>query len=736
MQECGRKVAYRFPTFACFEKNTLIHSSNYKLTMTHTFSLEKLPPNFTSISSSYKMKALLAVAGIILFITCYFAMLAAFAWLLYYSITYEIETVNRYTIILKLASIAGSGMMLFFGVKFMFKKGQKFDGNDIEITPQTEPELYEFIQQLIKETGAPKPKKIGINNDVNAFVYYNSTFLSLFFPAKKNLMIGMGLMNALNLSEFKAVLAHEFGHFSQSSMRVGSYIYMSNRVIHDMVFNRDKWDELLNNWRAVDIRLSFMAWAITPLVWLVRQLMMLFYKLLNILNASLSREMEFHADKVAVSVTGSDAIVDALWKLEYASMALNETYEAVYHSVKQGVYAENIYRHQLENLAGYKNQMEEGISKQSTNEHGVRTVFDKEVYSSLSMYDSHPPSSERERNAKTPFIKAETDTRTPTELFQKALDVQQRLTHDLYVNAYQVDSSEWKLKASSKAISTFIEEERKDKELFPQELRNTFSLRFVSEIQHEEVIEENNFLALEKDQRTHLYAELINRKLPALMEPVLEFDQKIQHAQEIADGRVKARVFSFGGVNYKRKNIQHAINYIATTKQKYLNESFQDWDKEFIHLAYAKSVEGNRDNEFVQNLKFLTGIQDCLKAVVAGQGVLIDLINRITSMNQVTEEDLKGFRREVSGRVTTSLADALNGLKELEVIPLPNIPTKDDFLNATINDVQLVTLTAECFNDGSLNIFLSQIDTLVFNLNRVQMKALGQLIHVSGLSLN
>ena len=76
--------------------------------------------------------------------------------------------------------------------------------------------------------------------DVNAAVFYNESLLSLFLPASKNLVIGLGLVNRLNLSEFKAVLAHEFGHFSQSSMKLGTYVYTANRILADIVYARDR----------------------------------------------------------------------------------------------------------------------------------------------------------------------------------------------------------------------------------------------------------------------------------------------------------------------------------------------------------------------------------------------------------------------------------------------------------------------------------------------------------------
>ncbi|MGB0177640.1 MAG: M48 family metalloprotease, partial [Owenweeksia sp.] len=374
--------------------------------MNTVLSLAELPANFTATKSSYKSKAVIATLGVVLFLICYFAMLVGFVLLFQYALMYDIVHINKFTILLKIGAVAGSAMLLLFGIKFMFKKAQKFEGKSVEITKESEPELYAFIQDLVKQTGAPKPKYIGVNNDVNAFVYYGNTFLSLFLPARKNLMIGMGLMNGLNVSEFKAVLAHEFGHFSQSSMRVGSYVYMANRIIHDMVYNRDRWDMLLDQWRGLDIRVSFMAYALMPVVWLVRQFMVLFYKLLNILYASLQREMEFHADKVAVSVSGSEAIVTALWKLEFASAALQEAYQNIHYAAKQNIYSENIYDQQTSILQDFRTKMEHLISEMKIDDQGVRKVFGEEVYSTLSMYDSHPPSSDRERNAKSPYINA------------------------------------------------------------------------------------------------------------------------------------------------------------------------------------------------------------------------------------------------------------------------------------------------------------------------------------------
>src|SRR5439155_1223218 len=119
-------------------------------------------------------------------------------------------------------------------------KSQHVNTNGYVLLYEAEhPQLFAFIRQLCRDTAAPFPRNVYVSLEVNAAVFYDTSLLSLILPVRKNLLIGLGLVNMLDLDEFKAVLAHEFGHFSQSSMKVGSYVYTTNRIITDMVYGRD-----------------------------------------------------------------------------------------------------------------------------------------------------------------------------------------------------------------------------------------------------------------------------------------------------------------------------------------------------------------------------------------------------------------------------------------------------------------------------------------------------------------
>ena len=134
--------------------------------------------------------------------------------------------------------------------RFAAEEALRFDEDDyLEITEREQPELYAFIRRLCSEVRAPFPHRIFISPEVNAAVFYDTTLLNLIFPVRKNLLIGLGLVNVLNVNEFKAVLAHEFGHFSQSTMALGNYVVVANRVIGDLVAGRDFWDDWLEDWK-------------------------------------------------------------------------------------------------------------------------------------------------------------------------------------------------------------------------------------------------------------------------------------------------------------------------------------------------------------------------------------------------------------------------------------------------------------------------------------------------------
>ena len=252
-------------------------------TISYPASPTNIPKNLTALTPSYQTRAFLAILAIIFFFLLYVALVVSLGFLVHWAFTYDILSVNKLTILGKVGAVAGTVMLFLFTLKFIFKLKNNKPKNRIKLNKETYPELWSFILKICDETGAPKPKSIYADPDVNAYVSYTNMWLSLFLPVKKELTIGLGLVSCVNMSEFKAIMSHEFGHFAQRSMKIGSYIISANTIIHDMIYSRDRWDNILDQWRASDIRLSFAAWIITPVIWIIRQVLALFYQFLNIL---------------------------------------------------------------------------------------------------------------------------------------------------------------------------------------------------------------------------------------------------------------------------------------------------------------------------------------------------------------------------------------------------------------------------------------------------------------------
>lgn len=159
-----------------------------------------------------------------------------------------------------------------------------------EIQQSDAPKLFALIEEISHRAGEKMPGHVYISPAVNACVFYDKPLLSMFFNRRKNLEVGLGLLFGLNKEEFKAVIAHEYGHFGQKSMRIGQVVSICYNIISNLV-NAEQTSIL----RPI-LRKSFL--------YVQRGFM------------TLSRTMEYEADVRSAMVAGSEAAISALCKIE------------------------------------------------------------------------------------------------------------------------------------------------------------------------------------------------------------------------------------------------------------------------------------------------------------------------------------------------------------------------------------------------------------------------------------
>ena len=679
-----------------------------------------VPKNLTALTPSYQLRAGLAVAAIIVFFLLYFALVAALAYLVYLALVYPMGSVNKLTILMKFGAIAGSVMLFVFTLKFIFKIKNHQPENRIKLDKKAYPELFGFVDQICKDTGAPKPRHIYADPDVNAYVSYSNMWLSLLLPVRKDLTIGLGLVGCLNLSEFKAVIAHEFGHFAQRSMKIGSYIVSANTIIHDMIFNRDKWDEALERWRNSDIRLSAAAWVITPVIWAIRQVLSLFYAFLNIMHSSLSREMEFNADKVAVSAAGSSAIVSALWKLDHGAANWNGTMNNAYLASQKMMFPRNLYSHYnlaMDRITPLRNQMIDALPDDPK---GGRRFFSGSEASKVSMYASHPPNDMRENSAKTPFVPCETDDRSPWVLFSKGQGLQEEMSGLIYQKYLGKSPKEF---AGVEEFELFIASETQGRELLEAH-HNTFKDRFFyipspEEIEQQGLTPGANLEALLSD----LMAEL-----GVLMSPIREIETLMLKAQQIANGTAAEKTFSFGGKTYDNKSLQEGYTELLKQREAIYANNFKQWDTSFCALHLAMAKRAGREKQLSNLYNQHVALSQVYMSIAQVKNSVFSELRSLQGRKDVTELEVDDFGMRIMQKL-----DQLNAsLKTLDAgffVPLPNIESVEELKSAIVEGGMFKKeATAHLFKSGGFERIAHALTSATDHCQRLDQKSIAAIL--------
>lgn len=201
--------------------------------------------------------------------------------------------------------IAG-GILVLFMIKPLFAPRQKRQ-DPRTLDPEDEPFLHAFVRRVAEAVGAPPPRRIDVDCQVNASAGFRRGMLS-FFGRDLVLTVGMPLVAGLSLQQLAGVLAHELGHFSQGGgMRLSYLIRSINYWFHRVVHERDGWDASLEETRRSND--SWLVMAIAHLssffVWISRSILRGLMNLGHLVSSYLLRQMELDADRYEARLVGS-----------------------------------------------------------------------------------------------------------------------------------------------------------------------------------------------------------------------------------------------------------------------------------------------------------------------------------------------------------------------------------------------------------------------------------------------
>lgn len=278
--------------------------------------------------------AVLAVVTCVMLIlpVVYVGLVGLVAYATYYHAVYDVTIFSEVRNV-KAALIGYIAPLLVGVIAVLFMVKPLFAPRRMNYAPQAlnrrdEPLLFAFVDRLCDAVGAPRPSAIHIDMDLNASASFAGLFSGL-IANRLVLTVGLPLVASMSVTEFTAVLAHEFGHFAQRSAMRLSYIVRSiSGWFARVVYERDGWDEALDN--AVSDgghwAVQLIALLAKLMVWLSRRVLWVLMVIGHVVSLALSRQMEYDADRFASCVVGTKSVQDMLRRLPELDAATQVSY--------------------------------------------------------------------------------------------------------------------------------------------------------------------------------------------------------------------------------------------------------------------------------------------------------------------------------------------------------------------------------------------------------------------------
>ncbi|MES1240573.1 MAG: M48 family metalloprotease [Acidobacteriota bacterium] len=189
-----------------------------------------------------------------------------------------------------------------------------------------EPLVFEFVGRLCKALGAPVPKEIHVDCEVNASASFRRGLLSLFDTDDVVLVIGLPLVESLTLQQLAGIIAHETGHFSQKAgLRLSLVIRVMSRWLQLLVYRRDPFEETIraNAEQTGVFTVKAILYSVVAVIWLSRRILWTTMLAGYAVSAYVSRHLEYDADRYLVRLAGFDALTTSMREM----FALNAAHD-------------------------------------------------------------------------------------------------------------------------------------------------------------------------------------------------------------------------------------------------------------------------------------------------------------------------------------------------------------------------------------------------------------------------
>lgn len=227
---------------------------------------------------SLTLRALIAILLMIGFYVLALGVSAGLLWIVYMQWTSS-ESIN---LRLTLFCVAGAGL-IFWSI---LPRVDRFEAPGPRINANQQPRLFAELSTIAKGLGQQMPHEVYLIPDVNAWVAQRGGMMGI--GGRRVMALGMPLIGLLTVSQLRAVLAHEFGHYHGGDTKLGPWIYKTRA--------------------AIGRTLTQLGRHRSALVFLFKWYGEMFLKV----TLGISRAQEYAADRLAAQLAGTNALVDGL----------------------------------------------------------------------------------------------------------------------------------------------------------------------------------------------------------------------------------------------------------------------------------------------------------------------------------------------------------------------------------------------------------------------------------------
>jgi heat shock protein HtpX len=128
------------------------------------------------------------------------------------------------------------GLLFLFGIVIavamlwsLIPRRDKFEAPGMLLDHETQPRLFSELESIASALNETLPSEVYLIGAPNAFVADRGGVMG--FGSRRIMGLGLPLLSLLTVSQFRAVLAHEFAHYYGGDTSLGPWVYKTKSSI-------------------------------------------------------------------------------------------------------------------------------------------------------------------------------------------------------------------------------------------------------------------------------------------------------------------------------------------------------------------------------------------------------------------------------------------------------------------------------------------------------------------------